>query len=207
MKQKHWILLKYLPACVGVTLNVAVPVTGPARLVARVEGRHVARADRDRVGHDVGAEIPRQAGGDVAVEADRDRLARDGLDRRGLSLVDPLGGAAEAGDLAEHAVERHGGIAHAEHGNRERARRSNRRACSFILHPASASPIFTMVIAKNRIARLPSTSPITQVARFLARAECFHFGIGHLRNRIGHHCHPCTVASRSTTSTPNSANR
>src|SRR3546814_17916474 len=28
VKQKHWILVKYLPACNGVTLKVAVPVTG-----------------------------------------------------------------------------------------------------------------------------------------------------------------------------------
>ena len=35
MKQKHWILVKYLPASAGVTLKVAVPVTGLAeRFVA-----------------------------------------------------------------------------------------------------------------------------------------------------------------------------
>ena len=30
VKQKHWILVKYLPACSGVTLKVAVPVIGCA---------------------------------------------------------------------------------------------------------------------------------------------------------------------------------
>ncbi|PAV67337.1 hypothetical protein WR25_18471 [Diploscapter pachys] len=35
VKQKNWILVKYLPAWLGVTLNVAVPVTGlVSRLVA-----------------------------------------------------------------------------------------------------------------------------------------------------------------------------
>ena len=34
VKQKHWILVKYCPAWAGVTLNVAVPVTGMVGEVA-----------------------------------------------------------------------------------------------------------------------------------------------------------------------------
>ncbi len=75
VKQKHWILVKYLPTNTGVTLNVAVPVDFVIRSVGGGEERHVAPADVDRVRSPLGLELPGDALGDIAVEGDGDLLA------------------------------------------------------------------------------------------------------------------------------------
>ena len=118
----------------------------------------IAFADGDRVGRLRRAEGPRHVARGRGVEADRDCLPR-GQHRsaRGLGLARHLRGAAEAGNLAEHLVERHCGITEPEHEQRARERhpanphiaaggvvvmRQGRQGCH-----QPASPIRTMVIA------------------------------------------------------------
>ena len=98
-------------------LKAAVPVIGLAGAVLGliVDGLHLAELHRD--GALQRTEGPAEAVGDVGIEADGDLAIGDVL-RRGLGA---LGGAVEAGNLAEHLVERHGREGGADHAGDEDA--------------------------------------------------------------------------------------
>ena len=74
MKQKQAVLWKYFAAFSGVTLYSATPVTGDLRLVVRGVGREVVLAQRHGDLELIGREGPGQAGVDVGIEPDADRL-------------------------------------------------------------------------------------------------------------------------------------
>ena len=97
VKQKHSILLKYLPAWSGLTLNIAWPVVVRAVRFWRGIADLGPGARRDPDGALVGLEPPRQAGLDIGVEADPD-LARD----RARRALGALRGAAEARSTSQN---------------------------------------------------------------------------------------------------------
>ncbi len=120
------------------------------------------RARSDANGRLLGLEAPRQAGVNVGVEAHAD-LSRHGARR----LLRALRSPGEAGELAEHPVERHRGEGEAEH-RRDDQRHDRRRLRVLPLGEGGHQfiPVLAMVM-KNR----STTNPPRSQARICARSR------------------------------------
>ena len=120
-------MLKWDPALFGCTLYVATPVTSRSERFFAVKNARVVSPGRTRTLLCVGTNLHGILG-DVGVERDDDLpVRRRRLDRlRQVALLREFvlqrpspGGAAEAGRLAEHAVQRNGGAGDADHADGE----------------------------------------------------------------------------------------